>query len=78
MAQLETPSRFPKDPKEWKVIHQTIGAEVTIGDTLAIVESMKMEIKIDAPISGTITALYCEAGKPVAPGQLLFAVRPKD
>ena len=41
----------------WKV-EVAVGQSVAEGDTLVIVESMKMEIPISAPASGVVTEIF--------------------
>jgi acetyl-CoA carboxylase biotin carboxyl carrier protein len=43
----------------WKVV-ATDGAIVAAGDTIMILESMKMEIPVDAPIAGSVTIVAGE------------------
>ena len=57
----------------WKVNAQP-GDTVTKGQTLVIVESMKMEVHVLAPCDGQLTRLYCKEGSAVATGQKLLAV----
>lgn len=45
------------------------GARVRKGDVLLIVESMKMEISVEAPHDGTLLEFLVTEGKAVAPGQ---------
>ena len=45
----------------WKVIAGP-GAKVTAGDPVIIVESMKMEIPVEAPVDGTITEVLIAEG----------------
>lgn len=59
----------------WKILVQE-GDVVEEGDPLAILEAMKMEYKITAPISGTVRALYGRAGRLVATGDRLFVIEP--
>jgi len=59
----------------WKVLVAESGARVEAGQTLAIVESMKMEVAVDAPVAGTLSACFCCAGRSVSPGQVLFGIR---
>lgn len=47
------------------------GDVVTKGDTLVLMEAMKMELRITAPRDGTISAIGCEAGQMVERGVLL-------
>lgn len=51
-----------------------IGHKVTVGDTLCIVEAMKMLNQIEADKSGTISAILVENGQPVEFGQPLFVI----
>ena len=57
----------------WKIECQT-GAVVADGDTLLIIESMKMEIPVDAPAGGTLRELLVGEGDPVTEGQVLAVV----
>ncbi|HRE30909.1 MAG TPA: acetyl-CoA carboxylase biotin carboxyl carrier protein, partial [Candidatus Berkiella sp.] len=52
-----------------------IGSTVKAGDTLCIVEAMKMLNQIEADISGTIVAILVENGQPVEFGQPLFVIK---
>lgn len=52
-----------------------IGAKVKAGDTLCIVEAMKMLNQIEADKSGVITAILVENGQPVEFGQPLFVIK---
>jgi len=56
----------------WKILARD-GAQVAQDETLAIIESMKMEIKVNAPAAGTCRT-YAKEGAGVAPGQVLFAI----
>jgi acetyl-CoA carboxylase biotin carboxyl carrier protein len=51
-----------------------IGDEVNAGDTLCIIEAMKMMNQIEADTSGRITAIQAENGEPVEFGQVLFII----
>ncbi|HVZ35651.1 MAG TPA: acetyl-CoA carboxylase biotin carboxyl carrier protein subunit, partial [Polyangiaceae bacterium] len=51
------------------------GASVKSGDPLLIIESMKMEIAIEAPFDGTVVALLVGEGKAVTPGECLLGLR---
>ena len=54
----------------WKV-EVAVGQTVVEGDTLLIVESMKMEIPVSAPKAGTVAEIRTSEGEPVSDGQLL-------
>ena len=47
----------------WKVIAEP-GAKVAAGDPVVIMESMKMEIPVEAPADGTITEILVAEGDP--------------
>jgi urea carboxylase len=82
-ASIEEPDALPEgtEPVEspvagsvWKVLITEEGQKVEAGDTLAVLESMKMEINLDAPMAGTVVRVQCKEGQAVAPGQVLFGV----
>ena len=54
----------------WKVECQA-GAGLAEGDTILIIESMKMEIPVDAPAGGTLHELLVGEGDAVTEGQVL-------
>jgi len=54
----------------WKV-EVAIGQRVVEGDTLLIVESMKMEIPVSAPADGVVAELLVAQGEPVLDDQVL-------
>jgi biotin carboxyl carrier protein len=57
----------------WKVLVES-GAEVAEGDTLVILESMKMEIPVIAPQGGTVTAVNVVEGGVVQEGDVIAVV----
>ncbi|MCB1569124.1 MAG: acetyl-CoA carboxylase biotin carboxyl carrier protein [Xanthomonadales bacterium] len=52
----------------------TIGQTVKVGDTLAIIEAMKMFNPIEAEVAGTITAILATSGQPVEFDEPLFVI----
>jgi 3-methylcrotonyl-CoA carboxylase alpha subunit len=44
------------------------GATVARGDTLVMLEAMKMELPIRAPRDGVVRAVHCQSGELVQPG----------
>jgi urea carboxylase len=72
------PVESPVAGSVWKVLRGAEAASVEAGETLAVLESMKMEIEVVAPKSGTLVHVACEAGQSVAPGQVLFGVKPPE
>ena len=51
-----------------------VGAQVKKGDTLVILEAMKMENEIAAPEDGVVASINVEAGVSVESGQLLASL----
>jgi len=51
-----------------------VGASVKEGDTLCIIEAMKLLNEIDSDVSGTVTKILVENGQPVEFGQPLFVI----
>ena len=58
----------------WKIETQA-GQVVAKGETLLILESMKMEIRVVSPVAGVVEMLPIQPGQEVAIGQRLAAVR---
>ena len=59
----------------WKILVKP-GQRVEAGETVAIVESMKMELACAAPETGTIESLLAREGQPLTPGQNILAMKP--
>ena len=57
----------------WKIT-TTVGAEVSEGDTLMILESMKMEIPVIAESDGTVSKIAVNEGDVVQEGDLMAVV----
>jgi acetyl-CoA carboxylase biotin carboxyl carrier protein len=57
----------------WKIVTE-VGQEVEEDDTLMILESMKMEIPITSPVTGTIRGILVKEGDVVQEGQTVAVV----
>jgi acetyl-CoA carboxylase biotin carboxyl carrier protein len=57
----------------WKIVTE-VGQAVEEDDTLMILESMKMEIPITTPISGTVKEILVKEGDVVQEGQTVAIV----
>jgi len=68
MAQIKIRSEL--HATVWK-IEVTPGDRVAEGDTLLLLESMKMEIPVTAPCNGTVTAIQVKQEQVVVEGELL-------
>ncbi|MDZ5602454.1 urea carboxylase [Pseudomonas sp. RP23018S] len=61
----------------WKVLVEP-GQHVQAGATLLVVEAMKMELAVLAPVAGTVTSVRCQPGKAIAPGDALLTLAPSE
>ncbi|CAN5449597.1 hypothetical protein BH20ACT18_BH20ACT18_14230 [soil metagenome] len=57
----------------WK-IECKVGDSVAEGDTVAVLESMKMEMPVEAEDEGTVTEILCEEGQAVSEGDTLVVL----
>ena len=57
----------------WKIVAQ-VGQRVEEDETIMVLESMKMEIPVTSPISGTVTAILVSEGEVVQEGQTVAVV----
>jgi acetyl-CoA carboxylase biotin carboxyl carrier protein len=57
----------------WQVSAE-VGQQVGEGDTVAILESMKMEIPVESPVSGTITEIKVAPNDQVQEGDLIAII----
>ena len=67
----------PVSGSVWK-ISSAPGQAVKAGDTLVLVESMKMELPVTAPVDGIVTQLRCTEGRAVLVAQTLVVMRPNE
>jgi acetyl-CoA carboxylase biotin carboxyl carrier protein len=51
-----------------------VGQKVKEGDTVAVLESMKMEMPVEAEYDGTVSEIKCEKGQSVKEGDVLVAL----
>ncbi|KAF1690868.1 acetyl-CoA carboxylase biotin carboxyl carrier protein [Pseudoxanthomonas koreensis] len=52
----------------------SVGQQVKAGETLGIIEAMKMFNPIEADVAGTVVAILCESGQPIEFDQPLFVI----
>ncbi|MGO4326196.1 acetyl-CoA carboxylase biotin carboxyl carrier protein [Cupriavidus sp. 2TAF22] len=53
-----------------------VGSTVDIGDTVCLVEVMKMFNSVKAEVAGTVERIVVEDGKPVQHGQIVMLMKP--
>lgn len=77
----ESPSLSSPMPATVRQVHVSSGQEVRVGDTLILLEAMKMEMPLKAPRDGVVESVACQEGDLVTPGTplvVLEPVKPKD
>jgi acetyl-CoA carboxylase biotin carboxyl carrier protein len=67
---------FYKAPEPGAEAYVRVGSRVTPGQTVCIIEAMKIMNEIEAEIAGTVREISVEDGQPVEFGQVLFRVDP--
>jgi len=58
----------------WK-IETKVGEQVKTGDVLVILESMKMEMPVEAPEDGKVSEIRCKEAQPVNEGDVLVVLK---
>jgi len=61
------------DGNIWKVLVDA-GASVSAGDVVVIMESMKLEIPIEAPAAGRVVKLMVNEGDAITEGTLIAVI----
>lgn len=65
---------FYASPSPEKPAFVSVGQAVKAGETLAIIEAMKMFNPIEADVSGTVLSILAESGQPIEFDQPLFVI----
>jgi acetyl-CoA carboxylase biotin carboxyl carrier protein len=53
-----------------------VGQKVAVGDTLCIIEAMKLMNELEAEVAGTVSEIVVQNADPVEYGQVLFRIDP--
>ena len=61
-------------PATVRTINVKVGDRIERGDTLVVLEAMKMELPVKAASSGTVEAIHCREGDLVQPGAPLIEI----
>ncbi|HET8924600.1 MAG TPA: acetyl-CoA carboxylase biotin carboxyl carrier protein [Candidatus Acidoferrum sp.] len=67
---------FYESPSPGSEAFVKVGGHVETGQTLCIVEAMKLMNEIESDASGEVIRIFVENGQPVEYGQPLFGIRP--
>ena len=75
---------MPREPKTAEIVAEMVanvmsvsvapGDEVAVGDTVALLESMKMEIPVLTEVAGKVSAVKVTAGDVVQEGEVLLTL----
>jgi acetyl-CoA carboxylase biotin carboxyl carrier protein len=57
----------------WK-IEVKLGQQVSAGETLVVLESMKMEMPLEAPEAGRVVEIRCREAQAVNEGEVLIVL----
>ncbi len=59
-------------------VNVAVGDKVKAGDVAAVLESMKMELRVSSEIDGVVTAVNCRAGETVERNAVIVIVEPEQ
>jgi len=73
---IESPmvGTFYRAPQPGSPVFTEVGARVSVGQTLCIVEAMKLMNEIESDVDGVIEEILVEDARPVQFGQVLFKI----
>ena len=69
---------FYRSPAPEAPSYVEVGSRVSQGQTLCILEAMKLMNELPSEVSGTIREVCVENGEPVEYGQVLFRIEPSE
>ena len=69
------PVHAPMHGSVWKLLAKP-GERVAVNQALLLVEAMKMEVAVSAPVGGVVKAICCRVGHSVATGDILAVIGP--
>lgn len=65
-------------PGKVVTVEVKIGDKVSEGQVVMILEAMKMQNEIQAPVSGEVTEIHCEEGQSIEANVPLLVITPND
>jgi acetyl-CoA carboxylase biotin carboxyl carrier protein len=69
---------FYRSPAPEAPAYVELGSRVQRGQTLAILEAMKLMNELPSDVAGTVREVCVENGEPVEYGQVLFRIEPAE
>ena len=69
---------FYRSPAPEAPSYVEVGSRVTRGQTLCILEAMKLMNELESDVAGTVREICVENGEPVEYGQVLFRIEPAE
>jgi acetyl-CoA carboxylase biotin carboxyl carrier protein len=78
LARVESPmvGTFYRAPQPGAPPFVAVGDVVVVGQTLCVLEAMKLMNEVKAELDGVVRAIHVENAQPVEFGQLLFEIEP--
>ncbi len=67
---------FYRSPSPEAPAFVDVGGRIALGDTLCIIEAMKLMNELEAEVEGVVREVLVQNGEPVEYGQILFRVEP--
>tara|TARA_B100001769_G_scaffold173935_1_gene137107 strand:- start:163 stop:570 length:408 start_codon:yes stop_codon:yes gene_type:complete len=65
-------------PGKVVTVEVSLGDDVEEGQVVMILEAMKMQNEIQAPVSGTVTEIHCEEGQSIEANVPLLVITPPE
>jgi biotin carboxyl carrier protein len=65
-------------PGKVVAVKVAVGQAVEVGQTVLIIESMKMETELAAAVAGTVAAVHVRDGQVVGQGEALVDIQPAE
>lgn len=78
LVEIKSPmvGTFYRAPAPEAPAYAEVGSKVTRGQTLCILEAMKLMNELESDVSGTVREVCVDNGEPVEYGQVLFRIEP--
>jgi acetyl-CoA carboxylase biotin carboxyl carrier protein len=78
LVEIKSPmvGTFYRSPAPEAPAYVEVGSRVTKGQTLCILEAMKLMNELESDLAGTVREVCVENGEPVEYGQVLFRIEP--